>query len=190
MSRQNNSVKASLKAGRRERHMRVKRWAQLESLGRSREVPKAKQAPFLAPFICHCKFIARGIERRAFPSFAKGAVALISRGRVELSGDVEICSSSSGGGWLVRVGAGPTQTCAASAMPSIREERERCPQSGFIANHRATASIKLAWKLNAGLYPVIQTSPSPLSRCSDVSTNPSERMWRSGRSCRQCSALL
>jgi hypothetical protein len=168
MSRQHNSVKVGLKTGRRERHMRIKRRAQLESLGRSCEVPEAKQAPFLAPFICHCKFIARDMERRAFPPvcglhldetlpsvcietgniiaraipvfFGNPAdllrqvlpprcsqrVALVlqdalsprpcqgrgcvrpARPRRTFLAMWSICSSSSGGGWLVNVGAGPT----------------------------------------------------------------------------------
>ena len=49
--------------------MRIKRWTQLERFGSSGEVPEAEQAPFLAPFICHCKLIARDMERGALQPF-------------------------------------------------------------------------------------------------------------------------
>lgn len=67
VSRGHTSVKARLKTGRRQRHMYIERRPQLEGNWYSREVPEAKQAPFRAPFIGHCKFIARDVKWCAFP---------------------------------------------------------------------------------------------------------------------------
>ena len=102
-----------------------------------------------------------------------------------------ICFSSCGGSWFDNVGGGPTQISASSRRPPTERRPGCCPsQSGLIASHRATTSTSVIWKLNAGLYPGIQSSPRPFSTALMFwgfnSTDPSERSFSSGSSARPC----